>query len=328
MPSQPSPSSASRQPGPSSHDRPDGAPDASGAHGDPGAHDARLGASPAPHGREPLDRALLEELLLAPHGPLTRLEIVATSESTNTELGAAVAADPAAWPAPSLLVAEHQVAGRGRSGRGWSTPERAAVTCSLLIRPQVPAAALSWLPLLAGLATVTALRSTLGVPAQVKWPNDVLVPMETEPIEGWGALRKVAGILTEVLPDGGVVVGVGLNVTQTAQELPVPTATSLALAGAATTDRAVILTALAEAALSVLGRWTAADGDVVAAGLDHEIAAVTASLGSVVRVELAGGAVLVGTAVALAPDGALLVRDDAGQVHPVHSGDVYHLRLN
>ncbi|WP_093183284.1 biotin--[acetyl-CoA-carboxylase] ligase [Sanguibacter gelidistatuariae] len=295
---------------------------------------------PESAGRPHLDRTLLADLLLVPHGPLAALSIVEESESTNTELAAAVAADPAAWPAPALLVAEHQVAGRGRSGRTWQTPDRAALTCSLLMRPQVPRESLSWLPLLAGLATVTALRSTLGLDAQVKWPNDVLVPagepagaqsddeVDGQALEGWGSLRKVAGILTELLPDGGVIVGVGLNVSQTREELPVPSATSLALAGAATTDRSVILTALAEACISVLGRWTAAGGDAWAAGLVGEIEAASATIGSTVRVELTGGAILVGTATGFAPDGGLLVTDDAGQVTTVRSGDVYHLRLN
>lgn len=282
----------------------------------------------APVDRPHLDRTLLAELLLAPHGPLAALRVVEESESTNTELAAAVAADPAAWPAPALLVAEHQVAGRGRSGRSWQTPARAALTCSLLVRPQVPRESLSWMPLLAGLATVTALRSTLGLDAQVKWPNDVLVPTDEPAIEGWGSLRKVAGILTELLPDGGVVVGVGLNVSQTREELPVPSAISLALAGAATTDRSVILTALAESFVAVLGRWTAAGGDVEAAGLIEEITAVSATVGSQVRAELTGGDVLTGRATGFAEDGGLLVVDAAGKSTTVRSGDVYHLRLN
>ena len=282
----------------------------------------------APLDRPPLDRPLLDELLLIPHGPLATLRVVQESESTNTELAAAVTADPAAWPAPALLVAEHQVAGRGRSGRSWQTPERAALTCSLLVRPQVPRDALSWLPLLAGLATVTALRATLGLDARVKWPNDVLVPTDHPAIEGWGSLRKVAGILTELVPDGGAIIGVGLNVSQTHEELPVPSAVSLALAGAATTDRTVIITALTEAFVAVLGRWTEAGGDVVAAGLVEEIAAVSATIGSQVRVELTGGAVLTGQATGFAEDGGLLVVDDAGRTTTVRSGDVYHLRLN
>lgn len=277
--------------------------------------------------RPPLDAGFLRELLVGPGGPLARLEIVERSPSTNTQLAESVGADPEAWPAPALLVAEHQVAGRGRAGRSWATPARAALTCSLLVRPQLPRDAMSWLPLLAGLATVTALRSTLGVPAVAKWPNDVLVEDAGPSLEGWGTARKVAGILTELLPDGGAIVGIGVNVSQTAPELPVESATSLALAGAATTDRVVILTALGEAFTSVLGRWTAAGGDVGAAGLDEEVASVSATVGSHVRVSLVDGTSVLGEALGHAPDGGLLVRAEDGSTHTVHSGDVHHLRV-
>ncbi|MDF2807195.1 MAG: biotin--[acetyl-CoA-carboxylase] ligase [Cellulosimicrobium sp.] len=276
--------------------------------------------------RPPLRAEFLRELLVAPAGPLARLEVVAESASTNAQLARAVAEDPEAWPAPALLVAEHQPGGRGRLGRSWTTPPRAALLGSLLLRPDVPRAVLSWLPLLAGLATARALRATAGVDAVVKWPNDVLVP---DPGAGApAALRKVAGILAEVLPDGGVVVGVGLNVSQRRDELPVPTATSLALAGAATTDREVVLVALHEAFGEILGRWQEAGGDAHAAGLDADCAEVSATLGTRVRVERVAGGDVVGLATALAPDGGLEVREDDGTTSVHHSGDVHHLRTH
>lgn len=273
----------------------------------------------------------LADLLVAPHGPLARLEVVAESASTNTELAAAVAADPQAWPAPALLVAEHQVAGRGRSGRAWQTPARTALTGSLLVRPDVPRERLSWLPLLAGLATVRCLRATAGVEAVVKWPNDVLVPAPgagpVVEMAGWGTYRKVAGILCELLPDGGAIVGVGLNVRQSESELPVASATSLALVGAATTDREVLLTALEESFAQTLGRWQEAAGDAVEAGLAEECAEVSATLGAQVRVDLTGGGQVSGEAYGFGPDGSLLVREQDGTSRVLHSGDVHHLRL-
>ena len=271
----------------------------------------------------------LADLLVAPHGPLARLEVVAESASTNSELAAAVAADPAAWPAPALLVAEHQVAGRGRSGRAWQTPARTALTGSLLVRPDVPRERLSWLPLLAGLATVRCLRATAGVEAVVKWPNDVLVPAPgaVAEVAGWGTYRKVAGILCELLPDGGAIVGVGLNVLQVEDELPVPSATSLALVGAATTDREVLLTALEESFAQTLGRWQDAGGDAAEAGLAGECAEVSATLGAHVRVDLTGGGQVTGEAYGFGPDGSLLVREQDGTTRVLHSGDVHHLRL-
>jgi len=277
--------------------------------------------------RPALRAEFLRELLVTPAGPLARLEVVTESESTNGALASAVATDPAAWPAPALLVAEHQPRGRGRLGRSWTTPPRAALLGSLLLRPDVPRTALSWLPLLAGLATARALRATAGVDAVVKWPNDVLVPdPSATPAGAPPVLRKVAGILAEVLPDGGVVLGVGINVSQARDELPVPTATSLALVGAATTDREVLLVALHEAFGEVLARWQDADGDTHAAGLDADCAEISATVGTRVRVERVAGDDVVGLAVGLAPDGGLVLRHDDGTTSVHRSGDVHHLR--
>jgi BirA family transcriptional regulator, biotin operon repressor / biotin---[acetyl-CoA-carboxylase] ligase len=292
--------------------------------------DATAGADGRDRGeaRPGLRVGFLREMLLAPAGELGRLDVVQESTSTNAELARAAAEDPEAWPAPALLVAEHQAGGRGRLGRAWTTPPRAALLGSLLLRPAVPPGTLSWLPLLAGLATARALRATASVDAVVKWPNDVLVPDPHDRSADTlgGDLRKVAGILAEVLPDGAVVVGVGLNVTQMRDELPVPTATSLALAGAATTDREVLLVALAEAFQEVMVRWQDTDGDARAAGLDADCAEICTTLGSRVRVERVGRGEVHGTAVALAPDGGLVVRHDDGTTSVQRSGDVHHLR--
>lgn len=262
-----------------------------------------------------------------------RVEVVETSPSTNADLVAAVRADPAAWPAPSALVAEHQTAGRGRAGRSWATPARAGLTVSVLLRPQVPAETLGWLPLLAGLAVVRTV-SDGGVTAAVKWPNDVLLPA-ADTVAGLGPYRKVAGILAEVVPAPAVagadapavVLGIGLNVSQSADELPVPTATSLALAGHPRPDRTDVLVRMLGEVHAVVRRWERAGGDVAAAGLLEEYTAVSATLGTRVRAELAGGAgVLEGEAVGLDGSGALVVRPESGEERAVTAGDVWHLR--
>lgn len=261
-----------------------------------------------------------------------RVEVVETSPSTNADLLAAVSSDPAAWPAPSALVAEHQTAGRGRAGRSWETPARAGLTVSVLLRPQVPAEALGWLPLLAGLAVVRTV-SDGGVPAAVKWPNDVLLPA-TDAVAGLGRYRKVAGILAEVVPGGpdpaevpAVVLGIGLNVSQSAAELPVPTATSLALTGHPRPDRTDVLVRMLGEVHAVVRRWELSGGDAAASGLLDEYTAASATLGTRVRAELAGGAgVLEGTAVRLDASGALVVRPDTGEERTVTAGDVWHLR--
>jgi BirA family biotin operon repressor/biotin-[acetyl-CoA-carboxylase] ligase len=263
-----------------------------------------------------------------------RVEVVETSPSTNAELVTAVRSDPAGWPAPSALVAEHQTAGKGRAGRSWETPARAGLTVSVLLRPQVSAEALGWLPLLAGLAVVRAV-SDGGITAAVKWPNDVLLPA-VDTIAGLGLYRKVAGILAQVVPEAqgtpgpgasAVVLGIGLNVSQSAEELPVPSATSLALAGYPRPDRTDVLVRLLGEVHAVVRRWEQAGGDAAAAGLLDEYTAVSATLGTRVRAELAGGAETVaGEAVGLDRSGALVVRTESGEERTVTAGDVWHLR--
>ena len=199
----------------------------------------------------------------------------------------------------------------------------------MVLRPQVPAGTLGWLPLLAGLAVVRTV-SDGAITASVKWPNDVLLPAH-DTVAGLGLYRKVAGILAEIVPNAAeppaVVLGIGLNVSQSADELPVPTATSLALAGHPRPDRTDVLVRMLGEVHAVVRRWEQADGDAAAAGLLDEYAAVSATLGTRVRVELAGDAgVLEGEAVALDGSGALVVRQDSGEERVVNAGDVWHLR--
>ncbi|MFE7408261.1 biotin--[acetyl-CoA-carboxylase] ligase [Isoptericola sp. NPDC057559] len=280
--------------------------------------------------RAPLDVPALRRALLAPAGPLARLDVVEVSASTNTELVGAVRAAPGGWPAPAALVAEHQAAGRGRAGRSWETPPRAALTVSVLLRPRLAASGLGWLPLLAGLAVARAVDAAGVEGAALKWPNDVLLPA-ADVAPGLGRYRKVAGVLAEVVPGvpdapgPAVVVGVGLNVDQAATELPVPTATSLALAGAEA-DRGVLLDTLVRELAGLTAELEAAGGDAAAAGLAARYAAASATLGTAVRAELAGGRdVVEGEAVRVAADGALVLATAEGE-RTVTAGDVHHLR--
>ncbi|QTE31567.1 biotin--[acetyl-CoA-carboxylase] ligase [Pengzhenrongella sicca] len=287
-------------------------------------------ADPGSGARSGLRASVLRELLLEPAGPLGRVEVVPRIGSTNAELARAFAADPAAWPGVGLLVADHQEDGRGRAGHAWVTPAGAALTLSISVRVSMPPDALGWLPLLTGLGAVHALRATTGVQATLKWPNDVLVPApDGTDLAGWGSRRKVGGILCELVhtPAGPVaVLGIGVNVSQTAAELPVPSAISLAGAGARDLDREVLLVALVTALAELQGRWHAAGSDALASGLADEVESVCATLGRRVHVALPGGQELVGRATGLTRDGALAVRDDAGTEHVVLAGDVLHLR--
>lgn len=282
--------------------------------------------------RPPLRSSVLSDLLLAPAGPLARLEVVERVGSTNLALADLLRADPDAWPDASLLVADHQDDGRGRAGRSWQTPPRSALTLSIAVRPHVALESLGWLPLVAGLGAVNALRATAGVRASLKWPNDLMLPApDGAELEGWGGARKVGGILTELVQTTAgpvVVVGIGINVSQESHELPVASATSLALAGVGDVDREVLLVALVSALEEVTGRWREHAGDVRAAGLADEVASVCTTLGARVRVELPGGDAVTGLAERLDGDGALVVVDDAGTEHVVLAGDVRHVRAS
>lgn len=271
------------------------------------------------------------DVLRAGLGPAVgRIDVVPRTGSTNADLLAALAADPAAWPDLSVLVADHQDAGRGRAGRDWQTPRGTSLTVSFLVRPgEVPPSAFGWLTLLGALAVVRALEA-LGLRARAKWPNDVVVDAVpgAVAIDGWGTGRKVAGVLGEVAAEG-LVLGIGVNVAQEQVELPVPWAASLVTLGATLGDRPreELLVALADQLRLLVERWRTARGDAVAAGLVAEYVAVSATLGRPVVVEAPGGAVVPGVAEHIADDGGLLVRRPDGELVLVRSGDVHHVRL-
>lgn len=236
--------------------------------------------------------------------------MVAETGSTNADLAAAARAGA---PEGLVLVAEHQRAGRGRAGRQWSSPPGAGLAVSVLLRPPVPVPRWGWLPLLAGVALVEAVGTVAGVTAAVKWPNDLLI-----------AGRKCAGILAEAVGDG-VVIGIGLNVTLRADELPTPEATSLQLAGARTTDRALLLPALLAALERWYGGWRAAAGDADASGLRAAYLRSCATLGRQVRALLPDGTELTGRATAVDADGRLVLATPQGR-RPLAAGDVSHVR--
>lgn len=252
-------------------------------------------------------------------GLWTALEVVEETGSTNADVAAAATGGAAEG---LVVVAEHQTAGRGRRSRGWSSPPRAGLTASFLLRPgaAVPAGRWGWLPLLAGLALARSVRDVAGVHARLKWPNDLLVDA-----------RKCGGILAEVVGDRAVVVGVGLNVTLAAAELPppapdAPPATSLALAGARSTDRGRLLHSLLGELERWYEAWRGAAGDAGACGLRAAYAADCATLGEPVRALLPDGTELTGTAEAIDADGRLVLGTPTGGAHTVAAGDIVHLR--
>lgn len=246
---------------------------------------------------------------------VARLEVMAAVGSTNSELVRLVLAAPAEWPAPSVLITDRQTTGRGRLGRTWTAPPGDALAISVLLRPAVPAGRFGWLSLAAGAAMTEALIG-LGVAARAKWPNDVLI-----------GGRKVCGILAEAVPDAaGVVVGAGLNHRIGRADLPVATATSLALEGGPT-DPDLLVAAYLRRLLALAGAFETAGGDPEASGLRRAVLAVSDTVGRRVRVHLPDGSDLVGEAVDIDQDGRIVV--DRGPIRgrlACATGDVEHLR--
>jgi BirA family biotin operon repressor/biotin-[acetyl-CoA-carboxylase] ligase len=242
------------------------------------------------------------------------VEVLAESPSTNAALAARARAGAAAG---LVLVAEHQTAGRGRLDRSWVTPPRAALTFSMLLAPTgVPSARWPWLPLLVGVAVADGVARATGVQCGLKWPNDVQV-----------GERKLAGILVERVdgPRGAAaVVGIGLNVSTGRDELPVQTATSLALEGASV-DRTTLLGELLGAVAGRYAGWCEVGGDATR-GLLAAYTQVSSTIGRPVRVDLPHGEQVTGEAVGVDEGGRLRVATDAGE-RVLGAGDVVHVRV-
>jgi BirA family biotin operon repressor/biotin-[acetyl-CoA-carboxylase] ligase len=261
--------------------------------------------------RRPLDQAALRAELIGTGLGWHQLDVVEQTGSTNADLLARAAAGSDV--AGAVLIAEHQTAGRGRHGRGWSASPRAQITMSVGVSVvDVPTEGWGWLSLATGVAVVDAIAAETGVQTGLKWPNDVLA-------DG----RKLAGILAEVARLV-VVIGLGLNVTQSPEEVDGPGATSLFDLGVAAPHRDRLVCAV----LRELGRrivaWRAARGADWALAADYRARSQT--IGTAVRAELPGGNEVVGTASAIDDQGRLCLETSGGQTVVVSAGDVVHLR--
>jgi BirA family biotin operon repressor/biotin-[acetyl-CoA-carboxylase] ligase len=260
--------------------------------------------------RAPLDIAALHHAL---DERWARVQVVEATESTNADL----LADQRA-PDRSVLVAEHQVAGRGRLDRTWEAPPRAGLTFSVLVRPDVPMVHWGWLPLLTGVAVHEAVRGEADVRAGLKWPNDLLLAPAHS-----GTFGKAAGILAQS-HEGTVVLGVGLNVSTTRAELPVDSATSLAECGA-NADRTALLIAILTRLDARLAQWADVNGEAEACGLGAAYGQASLTIGQQVTVTSSDGTTLTGMAVGVDAEGRLLV-DCGATVRVVSAGDVEHVR--
>jgi BirA family biotin operon repressor/biotin-[acetyl-CoA-carboxylase] ligase len=219
-------------------------------------------------------------------------------------------------PDLSVVVTASQTGGRGRLGRVWVAPPGKALAISILLKPiGLPMESYGWFPLLAGLAMSRAVSQFVPAGVAVKWPNDVHID---------GA--KVSGTLAELLPDlSGVVIGAGLNLTFTRDELPTDTSTSLLLAGVDPVDPDAVLAAYLTQFTTLYREFLTAGGDSVTSTLHDSVVEGCETIGRSVRVELPSGDDLLWTAIGIDDDGRLIVRSDVG-ITAVAAGDVTHLR--
>lgn len=239
-----------------------------------------------------------------------RIEVTASTGSTNADLAALARRGEDRTIA---LVAMEQTAGRGRLDRQWVSPPGASISLSLLLRPRPEFPQWGWLSILAGLAVSSALADLAPDPSRVtlKWPNDVLIG---------GA--KVCGILSERIerPDGArAVVGMGINVSLTREQLPVPNATSLALEGLPTDPEPVIAGVLRHFE-DYYATWSLS-GD-----LRDLYEARCASIGAPLTVVVDAATSVEGVGRGVDAFGRLRVATDAG-MQTFAVGDVVHARL-
>lgn len=238
------------------------------------------------------------------------IESVARTGSTNADV-AALARGGA--PEGYVLVCDEQTSGRGRRDRSWVSPAGASVAMSVLLRPRDGLGEWGWLSLLAGMAVTTALRTLTGAGARIglKWPNDVL-------IDG----LKVCGILSERVESAhgpAAIVGIGINLALTAEQLPVPQATSLALAGLPH-DRDEVVGAVLVEMDRLYGQWLAS-GPPVSAYRE-----LCASIGVPLTIAVSDEECFAGVGTDVDQQGRLVV-EVAGSPRAFAAGDVVHARL-
>ena len=226
-----------------------------------------------------------------------------------------VAAELAQHGAPhgAIVLAEEQTAGRGRLGHCWYSERSTGIYCSLILRPKMPTALSPVLTLAASLAVGDALSELTHRPADLRWPNDVL-------LEG----RKCSGILLEMTSEAErvrhLVLGIGINVNQQAfpQELA-GEAGSLAQVAGRRLSRAEALATLLRALDRRYRQFLSAGSASVIADFQ---ARSSFAWDRRVAVENEFGS-FIGATQGLDPSGFLLVRrDDTGEVEPVLAGMV------
>ncbi len=246
------------------------------------------------------------------------IHILTETASTNS-LGMTLAASDE--PDGTVILAEHQTAGKGRLGRSWVSPPNKNIYCSIILRDPRLQQHLSWIPLATGLALQEAIQTTLGIAPSLKWPNDLLIRN-----------KKLAGILCESTsrgPSGGVfIVGFGVNVNAEREDFPAAlqaTATSILQESGMPFNRNILLTFI----FNHLEKWYdhLASDNIIA--VQSAYTAACSTLGIDVRCTLNESREIHGRATAIGRDGSLQVipfEQGARQVIEIRSADVTHVR--
>jgi BirA family biotin operon repressor/biotin-[acetyl-CoA-carboxylase] ligase len=238
------------------------------------------------------------------------IRVLPQTTSTNDEASRAALEG---HPEGLVIFAESQSAGRGRMGRRWSSPAGRGLWFSVLLRPSLAPSECTQLTAASANALVRAIQSTTGITPEIKWPNDLL-------IKG----KKIAGILTEMSAElehvRSVILGIGIDATQSASEFPADLrniATSLKLATGKTVSRAD----LAEAVLRELDREYARILAGQFAAVAEEWGSRCSTLGKQVTIDM-GARRVRGRAEALDENGALLLRTEHGRIERIIGGEV------
>lgn len=266
--------------------------------------------------REALDSQSVKEALITVPNPWQMVDVHVSVDSTNLE----ALRDPRPW---RVVVADHQSAGRGRLARQWRAPAGTSIAVSVVVPAPVGRTAdLGWLPLLSGMAMRSALADVAHVAGRLKWPNDVMVQERTGSSESpW---LKISGVLCEMAPGGGlVVIGAGANISQERSELPVETATSLALCGVVDVRREDVIVRYLRELADLHRTWSG--GGVGLETLRTAYRSWCLTIGLDVDVHEPDGRVARGTATGVDDTGRLVVA--AGASSRAHAaGDVVHVR--
>jgi len=258
------------------------------------------------------ERLQLDELLRQLEGTrfARSVKLLGTVESTQDVAHEALLAGAGEG---TLVVAEQQLSGRGRLARAWHSPPGKGIYMSVLLQPDVPLARAPQMTLLLSVALCRAIRRESGANATIKWPNDIL-------IDG----KKISGILVETIAEAdtvkAMIAGIGVSVNLRTDDFPEELrdkATSLLASTGAPFSRERLIGAFFRQFEELYDMYRA-DGFAPIKSLWE---ALTSTLHGEVRVATASGEVR-GTAEGITEEGALLVRDDAGVVRTMYSGDL------